>query len=318
MVDGILGVTVSTADRICNPRRVRSRAASSTARWRSTTPSIPKQRRSKASHPRSPAARRFSSCPISKPATCWPKTRRSSPRRTRREWYSARACRSFSPRARIPCARAWPSCAVAMLYAHARRQYCAGAPLTRHSNGTVQDRGRHNFQRAQAALAPVSVLRRPHGHHREIPARLLAALPFSDIHRRDQDRHIMIKAVRGNISVSFRRLSTSDHARRCGNWATALFNNLRARRRFCRSRPARSIPPTFSLASQNRPNQPRIQTAQREIPIASDAPPRPTSRGFLVWGFFCQGVRQSGKSFVLRQFLCSISKPVSSSRPAVR
>src|SRR5882724_2131694 len=36
----------------------------------------------------------------------------------------------------------------------------------------------------------------------------------------------------------------------------------------------------------------------------------------LVWGFFCQGVRKSGKSFVLRQFLCSISKPVSSSRPA--
>ena len=36
----------------------------------------------------------------------------------------------------------------------------------------------------------------------------------------------------------------------------------------------------------------------------------------LVWGFFCQGVRQSGQSFVLRQFLCSISKPVSSSRPA--
>src|SRR6266404_7848894 len=38
----------------------------------------------------------------------------------------------------------------------------------------------------------------------------------------------------------------------------------------------------------------------------------------LVWSFFCQGVRQSGKSFVLRPFLCSISKPVSSSRPAVR
>src|SRR5258707_15501625 len=36
----------------------------------------------------------------------------------------------------------------------------------------------------------------------------------------------------------------------------------------------------------------------------------------LVWGFFCQGVRQSGKSFVLCQFLCSLSKPVSSSRPA--
>jgi hypothetical protein len=29
---------------------------------------------------------------------------------------------------------------------------------------------------------------------------------------------------------------------------------------------------------------------------------------FLVWGFFCQGVRQSGKSFVLRQFLCRFLK----------
>src|SRR6202022_2893019 len=46
--------------------------------------------------------------------------------------------------------------------------------------------------------------------------------------------------------------------------------------------------------------------------------PRPPSRDFLVWGVFFQGVRQSRKSFVLRQFLCSISKPVSSSRPAVR
>ena len=63
-------------------------------------------------------------------------------------------------------------------------------------------------------------------------------------------------------------------------------------------------------------NAPRQQTASVEIPIASDARPRHTSRGFHVWGFFCQGVRQSGKSFVLRQFLCSISKPVSSSRPA--
>ena len=48
-------------------------------------------------------------------------------------------------------------------------------------------------QRAQAALAPVSVLRRSHDHHRDIPARLLAALPSGGIHRRDQDRHIMIR-----------------------------------------------------------------------------------------------------------------------------
>jgi hypothetical protein len=37
----------------------------------------------------------------------------------------------------------------------------------------------------------------------------------------------------------------------------------------------------------------------------------------LVWGFRCQGVRQGGEAF-LRRFLGSISKPVSSSRPAVR
>ncbi len=52
-----------------------------------------------------------------------------------------------------------------------------------------------------------------------------------------------------------------------------------------------------------------------QIPIEPAALFPPTMRGFLVWGFSCQGVRQSGKSFVLRQFLCSISKPVSSSRP---
>src|SRR5258708_20853329 len=56
-------------------------------------------------------------------------------------------------------------------------------------------------------------------------------------------------------------------------------------------------------------NAPRQQTASVEIPIASDAKPRHTFRGFLVWGFFCQEVRQRGKSFVLRQFLCSTSKP---------
>jgi hypothetical protein len=37
----------------------------------------------------------------------------------------------------------------------------------------------------------------------------------------------------------------------------------------------------------------------------------------LVWGFLCQGVRQGGEAF-LRRFFGSISKPVSSSRPARR
>jgi pimeloyl-ACP methyl ester carboxylesterase len=76
-------------------------------------------------------------------------------------------------------------------------------------------------------------------------------------------------------------------------------------------------PPLHRPLPNEAVNAPQQQTASAEIPIASDAPLRHISRGFLIWGFFCQGVRQSGKSFVLRQFLCSISKPVSSSRPAV-
>ena len=55
-----------------------------------------------------------------------------------------------------------------------------------------------------------------------------------------------------------------------------------------------------------------------QIPIEPAAPSPPTMRGFLVWGFFCQGVRRAHESFVLRQFLRSISEPVSSSRPALR
>ena len=49
---------------------------------------------SRASSRRSPAARRSWSCPIWKRATCWPRTSRSSPRRTRPASCSARACRS--------------------------------------------------------------------------------------------------------------------------------------------------------------------------------------------------------------------------------
>jgi len=72
-------------------------------------------------------------------------------------------------------------------------------------------------ERAQAALAPVSVLRRSHDHHREVPARLLAALPADDFHRRDQDRHVMTEiGARQNYKTArlLRRLSTSiDQAR---------------------------------------------------------------------------------------------------------
>jgi hypothetical protein len=94
---------------------------------------------------------------------------------------------------------------------HRIRHY--GLLATARGRGYQRCRG----QRAQAALALVSVLRRSHGHHREVPARLLAALPSGDLHRRDQDRHIMIKiGARQNYSTArlLRWLSTSnDHAR---------------------------------------------------------------------------------------------------------
>jgi hypothetical protein len=52
---------------------------------------------------------------------------------------------------------------------------------------------------------------------------------------------------------------------------------------------------------QNAFNEPPAHTASDEIPIAPDAPPRQTSRGFLVWGFFCQGVSSFVSFFVRSQ-----------------
>ena len=57
---------------------------------------------------------------------------------------------------------------------HARRQHRPRAPPARRAGGTARGRGcqLRRGQRAQAALAPVSVLRRSHDHHRDVPARL--------------------------------------------------------------------------------------------------------------------------------------------------
>jgi hypothetical protein len=63
----------------------------------------------------------------------------------------------------------------------------------------------------------VPVLRRSHDRHREVPARLLAAHPSRGIHRRDQDRHIMIKVAapqKLQTASLLRRISTgNDQAR---------------------------------------------------------------------------------------------------------
>src|SRR5437868_8427499 len=42
--------------------------------------------------------------------------------------------------------------------------------------------------------------RRPHSHHRDLRARLLAAPSAGGIPNRGQDRHLMIAAVGGNIT----------------------------------------------------------------------------------------------------------------------
>jgi hypothetical protein len=69
---------------------------------------------------------------------------------------------------------------------------------------------------AKADRAPVSVLRRPHRHHREVPARLRATYPAGDSNR-DQDRHVMISLgspQHSSAAILLRRLSTGDdHAR---------------------------------------------------------------------------------------------------------
>src|SRR6202035_4979472 len=55
---------------------------------------------------------------------------------------------------------------------HRIRHYGLRAGDAARGGGYQRCRG----QRTQAALAPVSMLWRPHGHHRDIPARLLAAI----------------------------------------------------------------------------------------------------------------------------------------------
>ena len=44
----------------------------------------------------------------------------------------------------------------------------------------------------QDTKASLPLLRRPHDHHRDLPARLLAALPPDGTRARNQDRHLMI------------------------------------------------------------------------------------------------------------------------------
>src|SRR5665213_3943676 len=68
-------------------------------------------------------------------------------------------------------------------------------------------------------------------------------------------------------------------------WMAVLSFDLRCATQvlpIARDRPGASPPQSLPKQVVNRNRQ---HTASAEIPIASDAPPRPTSRGFLPWRF---------------------------------
>ena len=117
--------------------------------------------------------------------------------------------------------------------------------------------------------------------------------PSRGIHRRDQDRHIMIRSVRGKIPVlhfcfAGSRPAMTMLALAPPSIAVVSFDHRRATPilPLATGRPGSSLPRSPSKQAFNAPRQ---QTASAEIPIASDAPPRHTSRGFLPWRFAYAG-----------------------------
>ena len=107
----------------------------------------------------------------------------------------------------------------------------------------------------------------------------LAALSAGGIHRRDQDRHIMIRVgsrQHSSAALLLRRLSTgNDHARRRAARTTALSFNLRCATPVLPIAIGRPSSPPHRPLPKQAINAPRQQTASAEIPIASDAPASP-------------------------------------------
>ena len=143
----------------------------------------------------------------------------------------------------------------------------------------------------------------------------LAALPAGGIPNRDQDRHIMIRFdswLHPIAALLLRRLLTGN-TNACPRVALdgrlVIRSPLRDAGSAYRERLTGCVTP--SIASQTGGQSNRQHTASAEIPIASDAPPRPTSRGFLVWGFFV-------KEFARAANLCPFSFFVRSQSPFLR
>ena len=133
---------------------------------------------------RSRAARRSWSCPISRPATCWPRISPSWPRPMRRASFSARACRSSSPRARIRCARAWPPARSAVLYADARRAH--GARCRRPERHGHDPRRQCRFLERQVPGVRASTQRRARARRSKV--RWMASARGRDLRAKRPDR----------------------------------------------------------------------------------------------------------------------------------
>ena len=105
------------------------RAASSMGRWRSTTPSAGRRRRSRELSPRSLGDPDILLVPGSRGRQHARQATESFSRmRTAQAWCWAPGFRSFSPAVPTASARGSASCAVAMLAAHARRDKSWGRP----------------------------------------------------------------------------------------------------------------------------------------------------------------------------------------------
>jgi hypothetical protein len=112
----------------------------------------------------------------------------------------------------------------------------------------------------------VPVLRRSHGHHRDLPARLLAALPAGGIPNRDQDRHIMIKLgtwQNAKAALLLRRLPTGNNRARLDS-RLAVRSSRRAAGSAYYDRPTRFITP--SIASQTSVQRSSATDRQRRNP----------------------------------------------------
>ena len=109
-----------------------------------------------------------------------------------------------------------------------------------------------------------------HDHHRDIPARFLAALPARGSHRRVQDRHIMIRPGsrrHSSAALLLRRLSTSDdHARRRAALDNRLVDQSSLRDAGSAYRGWPTEPATLSTASQRGGQRTSATHRQRRNP----------------------------------------------------